>query len=103
MSHPDAFSLRRDFILGKALAPIYALKDAAALSHCACAVAIGAFDGVHRGHRHLIHQMVADARERGIAAIAVTFDPDPDIVVSAAPAPKLMRVADRLRDRESVV
>lgn len=97
MSHPDAFSLRRDFMLGKASAPIYALEDAAALSRCACAVAIGAFDGVHRGHRHLIDQMVADAHERGIAAIAVTFDPDPDTVVSAAPAPKLTLVADRLR------
>ena len=66
---------------------------------CACAVAIGAFDGVHRGHRHLIDQMVADAHEHGIAAIAVTFDPDPDTVVSAAPAPKLSGtlVADRLR------
>lgn len=97
MSHPDAFSLKRDFMLGKASAPIYALEDAAALSHCECAVAIGAFDGVHRGHRHLIDQMVADARERGIAAIAVTFDPDPDTVVSATPAPKLTLVADRLR------
>ena len=97
MSHPDAFSLRRDFMLGKASAPIYGLEDAAALSRCACAVAIGAFDGVHRGHRHLINQMVADAHEHGIAAIAVTFDPDPDTVVSAAPAPKLTLVADRLR------
>lgn len=97
MSHPDAFSLRRDFMLGKASAPVYALEDAAALSRCACAVAIGAFDGVHRGHRHLIDQMVADAHERGVAAIAVTFDPDPDAVVSAAPAPKLTLVADRLR------
>lgn len=84
-------------MLGKASAPIYAFEDAAALSRCACAVAIGAFDGVHRGHRHLIDQMVADAHERGIAAIAVTFDPDPDTVVSAAPAPKLTLVADRLR------
>ena len=46
MSHPDAFSLRRDFMLGKASAPIYGLEDVAALSRCACAVAIGAFDGV---------------------------------------------------------
>ena len=97
MSHPDTFSLRRDFLLGKASAPIYALKDAAALSRCACAVAIGAFDGVHRGHRHLIDQMIVDAHGRGVAAIAVTFDPDPDIVVSATHAPKLTLVADRLR------
>ena len=60
-------------------------------------VAIGAFDGVHRGHRHLLERCVADARARGVAAVAVTFDPDPDVVVSAAPAPKLLCCADRLR------
>lgn len=61
------------------------------------AIAIGAFDGVHLGHLRLLQRTVEDARARGIAAVAVTFDPDPDVVVSAAPAPKLLSTADRLR------
>ena len=97
MSRPDSYSLRSDFMLDALSAPVYMLEDAGALSRCACAIAIGAFDGVHRGHRHLIERMVADAHGRGIAAVAVTFDPDPDVVVSASPAPKLMLVSDRLR------
>lgn len=60
-------------------------------------IAIGAFDGLHIGHRHLIERTVADARERGVAACVVTFDPDPDCVVGPGPAPKLMTADDRLR------
>lgn len=40
--------------------------------------AIGAFDGVHLGHRFLIESMIADAHERGVASVIVTFDIDPD-------------------------
>jgi len=41
------------------------------------AVAIGTFDGVHRGHRAAI----AAARETGLRATVVTFDPHPRIVL----------------------
>ena len=39
---------------------------------------IGAFDGVHRGHRFLFSATVDDARRRGLPSVIVTFDPDPD-------------------------
>jgi riboflavin kinase / FMN adenylyltransferase len=39
------------------------------------AVAIGAFDGVHRGHRGVLQTAV----DTGLAATAVTFDPHPRI------------------------
>ena len=42
------------------------------------ACSIGAFDGVHQGHRFLFAHVVDDARTRGIASAIVTFDPDPD-------------------------
>ncbi|MDP2949104.1 MAG: riboflavin kinase, partial [Chloroflexota bacterium] len=45
------------------------------------AVAIGVFDGVHRGHRYLIGHMVERARQEGLAAIVVTFHPHPRLVV----------------------
>jgi riboflavin kinase/FMN adenylyltransferase len=40
-------------------------------------VTIGNFDGFHRGHQHLIRQVVERARILGLPACAVTFDPHP--------------------------
>ncbi|NTU70389.1 MAG: riboflavin biosynthesis protein RibF [Coriobacteriia bacterium] len=61
------------------------------------AVAVGVFDGVHVGHQALLADTVADARERSIAAVAVTFDRDPDQVVSpSTAAPQLLTLADKL-------
>ena len=37
------------------------------------AVTIGVFDGVHRGHRHLVGQLVEEARSSGYLACVVTF------------------------------
>ena len=62
----------------------------------AASIAIGVFDGVHRGHQELIEALVRDARAHGCKAVVVTFDPDPDVVVSPSPAQKLMTTADRL-------
>ena len=59
----------------------------------AASIAIGVFDGVHRGHQELIEALVRDARAHGCKAVVVTFDPDPDVVVSPSPAQKLMTTA----------
>src|SRR5262245_31755590 len=40
-------------------------------------VAIGNFDGVHRGHRAVIETAVARARKTGKPAAALTFEPHP--------------------------
>ncbi len=40
-------------------------------------VAIGNFDGVHRGHRAVLGQAREIARERGLPALAITFEPHP--------------------------
>lgn len=45
------------------------------------AVAIGTFDGVHRGHREIIGQAMRIAHERGIASMAITFHPHPIAVL----------------------
>lgn len=42
---------------------------------------IGAFDGVHLGHQHLIGSTVQRARECGCQSAVLTFDPHPDLVV----------------------
>ena len=36
-----------------------------------CVATIGFFDGVHRGHRHLIGEVTARAREEGVESVVV--------------------------------
>jgi riboflavin kinase/FMN adenylyltransferase len=42
---------------------------------------VGVFDGVHRGHQHLLNQLVEGAHETGSPAVVLTFDPHPAIVL----------------------
>ena len=42
-----------------------------------CVVAMGNFDGIHRGHRALIEQAVNDARSMGAASAVFTFSENP--------------------------
>jgi len=55
------------------------------------AVTIGVFDGVHRGHQEVVSTAVTSARRLGVPLVAVTFDPNPVVVVrpEAAPPPLL--------------
>jgi riboflavin kinase/FMN adenylyltransferase len=55
------------------------------------AVAIGNFDGVHRGHARLIERLTATARALGGPAVVFTFDPHPVSILrpDAAPMPLL--------------
>ena len=52
-------------------------------------LAVGNFDGVHRGHAHLLARLRARADAAGVPALALTFDPPPVAVLrpDAAPAP----------------
>ncbi len=52
-------------------------------------VAIGNFDGVHIGHRHLVTSVVAEASERGLVPTVLTFEPHPAVVVGREPPPLL--------------
>jgi riboflavin kinase/FMN adenylyltransferase len=45
------------------------------------ALTIGNFDGVHRGHRALIHAVLENARRRGWQAGVLTFNPHPATVL----------------------
>jgi len=57
-------------------------------------VTIGAFDGVHRGHLHLIERVRATAAESGAVPAVVTFDRHPASVVRPASAPLLLTTLD---------
>jgi riboflavin kinase/FMN adenylyltransferase len=52
-----------------------------------CAVTIGNFDGVHQGHQALIRRTVERAKEAGLPAVAVTFNPHPLRVLKGQDAP----------------
>jgi riboflavin kinase / FMN adenylyltransferase len=53
----------------------------------AAAVTVGNFDGVHLGHAAIVRRLVAIAAERGVPAVALTFDPHPASIVRPAAAP----------------
>jgi riboflavin kinase/FMN adenylyltransferase len=58
-------------------------------------VTIGMYDGVHRGHQHLIGTAVARARGLGRPALLLTFDPHPSEVVRPGSHPAILTSADR--------
>jgi riboflavin kinase/FMN adenylyltransferase len=55
-----------------------------------CAVTIGAYDGVHIGHRMVIDRVRRVAAEQGLASAVVTFDQHPAAVVRPESAPRLL-------------
>ena len=61
-------------------------------------VAIGNFDGVHRGHLSILGDVCERARVRGARAVVVTFDPHPVRLLYPERAPKLITpLEERLR------
>jgi riboflavin kinase / FMN adenylyltransferase len=59
------------------------------------AVAIGNFDGVHRGHARIVERLLAKAREVGGQAIVFTFDPHPARLLRPKDAPAPLTWTDR--------
>lgn len=51
---------------------------------------IGFFDGVHSGHRYVLARLVADARERGLASMVITFKRHPRQVLQQEYIPELL-------------
>ncbi|WP_427915034.1 bifunctional riboflavin kinase/FAD synthetase [Ramlibacter sp. MMS24-I3-19] len=67
----------------------------------ACAVTIGNFDGVHRGHQAMLALLSSEARHRGVPSCVLTFEPHPrDYFAKATRRPELApaRIAT-LRDK----
>ena len=56
---------------------------------------IGAYDGVHRGHRSVIYEVCRLARERDLRSAVVTFDRHPASVVRPESAPLLLTELDQ--------
>ena len=69
------------------------LRDA----HRGAVVTIGNYDGVHRGHQHMLATVTGRARELGLPATVVTFEPTPREYFEGDAAPaRLMRLREKL-------
>jgi riboflavin kinase/FMN adenylyltransferase len=71
--------------------------DAVPAGYGPSVVTIGNFDGVHRGHQAVLARLVADARQEGAHAVAITFHPHPVAVLYPERAPaQIIGLEDRL-------
>jgi riboflavin kinase/FMN adenylyltransferase len=59
------------------------------------AVAVGNFDGVHRGHQALVTAAVARARATGGPSLVLTFDPHPAHVLRPGGAPAALTTLEQ--------
>lgn len=72
----------------------------------ACALTIGNFDGVHRGHQAMLALLRGEAQQRGVPSCAMTFEPHPrdyfaGATGNAALAPaRIATLRDKLSDLE---
>jgi riboflavin kinase/FMN adenylyltransferase len=72
-------------------------EDARPTSWVQPVLALGNFDGVHRGHRKILDRVRRVAGEHGATSVVMTFDPHPSRVVRPDKAPPLvMTTAQKL-------
>jgi riboflavin kinase/FMN adenylyltransferase len=60
-------------------------------------VTIGAFDGIHIGHRRILDEVVMLAKGLGVRGVVVTFDPHPLAVLQPDEAPSILTSPDEKR------
>ncbi|MEO8625462.1 MAG: hypothetical protein ABI452_02065, partial [Candidatus Limnocylindrales bacterium] len=67
-------------------------------------LAIGVFDGVHRGHRRVMAALRGAAARYDAQPVVLTFDPHPALLLRGSAPPSLCATAERLAllEREGV-
>ncbi|MDT8390699.1 MAG: riboflavin biosynthesis protein RibF [Lentisphaeria bacterium] len=58
-------------------------------------VACGVFDGVHRGHQHVIQRLVSWCGDHDATPVVLTFDPHPRAVLTPDDAPPLLTLPNQ--------
>jgi riboflavin kinase / FMN adenylyltransferase len=67
--------------------------------HRGCVATIGNYDGVHRGHQHMLAVLVRRARELKLPATVLTFEPTPREYFEGRDAPaRLTRLREKLQE-----
>lgn len=74
---------------------IKSLKDIPSLPDN-CAVAIGNFDGVHLGHRKILHVLTKDAKKNNLFPLLLTFHPHPAKILAKRKIELLQTIEQRL-------
>jgi len=66
--------------------------------HRGCVATIGNYDGVHLGHRRVLRNLCQRARDRGVPAVVVVFEPTPlEFFRPDQAPPRLMRLREKLQ------
>ncbi len=68
----------------------------ACLAPAGSVMAVGAFDGLHRGHQALLSRVHERAQALDCAPVAVSFEPLPRAFFSTVPVPRLSSVREKL-------
>ena len=72
-------------------------------SSTSSAVAIGVFDGLHRGHQKVLENLKEIASRHGVLSSVVTFDPHPAVALAPDRAPtQLATIEQRLEGLEAL-
>ncbi|WP_395340923.1 bifunctional riboflavin kinase/FAD synthetase [Ningiella sp. W23] len=66
------------------------------LRHKHCALTIGKFDGVHKGHQAVLASLVKRAKQLSVPSVVMVFEPQPEEVFMPERAPARL---SRLRDK----
>lgn len=73
------------------------IDDSAQYAPSGSVVAIGMFDGVHRGHRRVLDHLRELGLRHGLPTVVLTFDPHPRAFLNPQTAPKLLcKLDDRI-------
>lgn len=72
--------------------------EGASILPSGCVATIGAFDGVHLGHQRILARVVEEAGQRGLAALAFSFEPTPREYFSRGEEPpaRLTRLREKV-------
>ncbi|MFD1712894.1 bifunctional riboflavin kinase/FAD synthetase [Amnibacterium flavum] len=74
---------------------VYTSLSAISAARAPSVVTIGKFDGVHTGHRAILTAAVAEAEQRSLRSVAVTFDRNPLALLRPEKCPPNLVALDR--------